>query len=54
MSENRLAHCIWQCAKMLVALLEKEFGLGKPKLVEPGPVQNMTDTRKFTAPVKEC
>lgn len=31
MSESRLAKVLWQCAKMLVALLEKEFGLKKPE-----------------------
>ena len=31
MSESRLAHVIWQAAKLLVSLLEKEFGLGKCK-----------------------
>lgn len=29
MSENRLAHIVHQCAKMLVTLLEKEYGFGK-------------------------
>ena len=33
MTERRLAHIVHQCAKMLVALLEKEFGLGKGKQV---------------------
>ena len=29
MSESKLARIIWQVSKMLVSLLEKEFGLGK-------------------------
>jgi len=29
MSEQRLAHVIWQAAKFLISILEKEFGLKK-------------------------
>ncbi len=28
---RKLAHLLWQVAKMLVSLLEKEFGFGKEK-----------------------
>jgi len=29
--EHKMAHVLWQAAKFLVSLLEKEYGLGKAK-----------------------
>ena len=47
MSERPLAHIIYQVSKMLVGLLEKEFGFGKKVVTEVRIVGPVASDRIF-------